>query len=178
VVDQGPNLANIPGVPFPVDVSLLTPHIEATLYGPWDPVWEGETHRPGASAQPFWGPQHAAKLAAHPDEPILIISLMENDDGSPDSARSLAKSIAVASLAGSVQMDRAARVAKLVADIHDVLDTPTGAPNFDDRVGTQELRLDYADLVRPWFGKPEKALDFSGDGRRYRLVFEIVKVSN
>jgi hypothetical protein len=177
-IDQGPNLVNITGVPIPIDLSLLAPNVEATLYGPWDPVWVGETHRTSKSDKPFWGPDHKPKLAAHPDDPILIVSLMENDDGEPGVARSISKSTAVGTLAASAQMSRASRVDKLIKDIHDVLGTPTGAPNFDERIGTKELRLGFEDLLPPWFGNSQKSLFFEGDGGRYKVIFEVRKAKS
>jgi len=178
-----------------VDLSTPIPGVEVTLYGPWSDVEKGETHGtvvipPGlpdavvdalsainVMRRPFWGLDNKTpKAIASPSNVIFIVSVMEHDDGDPGALRSMVKLTATGSLVASANDSRATRVQKLMADIRGILGTPTGAPNFDDKVGTRELALTADDLVAPASGKRVKTLlDFGGgDDGTFRVAVEIV----
>lgn len=171
-----------------VNLKTAIPQVEVTRYGPWGSVDEGEvmTTVPIKSGvnpdavpsvvwrRPCWGLNGKAASISDPDDVIFMVSVMEHDDGDPGAARSAVKLAAIASLAGSSGMTRAERVSKLRRDISDALKLPTGAPSFDDRVGTRELRLSEA-LLKVEGGAKEKKLEFDGDGGRYRVRFELRK---
>ena len=163
------------------DLKQLIPQVEVTLYGPWGDVDKGETHGTivippnlpapvaaafdalGVTRKPFWALDNATPAPiARPADVVFIVSVMENDDGKPGTLRTLVKLAAVGSLAASSGMSRALRVKKLIADIGGALGTPTGAPNFDDVVGTHELVLTPADLIPPASKKRVKTVDFKG----------------
>jgi hypothetical protein len=163
--------------------------VEVTKYGPWADVDAGDTMttmplQPGVNPnslpfivwrRPAWGPSGQAKAIAAPADAILLVSVMEHDDGHPTSARELVKLAATGTLAASIGMTRAQRVVKLIADINGALATPTGAPNFDDRVGsTQEFRLSAALLDVAACSK-SKTLTFNGDGGRYQVTLQVKK---
>ena len=89
---------------------------------------------------------------------------MEHDDGEPSAARTIVKGAVVSSLAASGSLSRAQKVQKLIADINGALEIPTGAPNFDDRVGsTQEFVLSNS-LLNVAAGPKTKTLTIVGDG--------------
>ena len=175
----------------------LIPQVEVTLYGPFEDVDRGETHativapaglpKPIADAinaspmgrKPFWALDNKTPAPiASPNDVVFIVSVMENDDGNPNALRTLVKLAAVGSLAASTGMARATRVQKLIADIGGALGTPTGAPNFDDVVGTHELVLTAADLVPPASKKRVKTLDFNGSNEgTFRVALEMDFVS-
>lgn len=173
-----------------VDLSNpLLPNAEVTLYGPWGGVDAGDvctTHplQPGInpSDMPFivwrknaWGPSGGAKAIANPANAILLVSMMEHDDGKASAARELAKAAVVAALAASNGMTRAQRVSKLIADINGALAIPTGAPNFDDRVGsTKEVPLS-ASLLNVAAGPKTKTLTIVGDGGKYDVTLVVTK---
>jgi len=127
--------------------------------------------------RPFWGMDNRPQTIKHPDDVVFVVALVENDDGDPGAARALVKVAAVASLGSSVGMDRQNRVSRLIADVKDALAIPTGAPNFDDRVGPpRELRVyqkDLDDLTGGGIVQLGKNLVFQGDGGRYRLFFHM-----
>lgn len=176
-----------------VNLDALVPQVEVTLYGPWGDVEKGETHgtlvipptTPPALVEvlsalnvvrrPFWGLDNKTAVAiTDPSKVIFIVSVMENDDGRPAALRTLVKGTAVASLAASNGMARATRVQKLLADLKGTLGIPTGAPNFDDTVGSKELVLTAADLVPPSNGKRVKTLDFAGGNEgKFRVAVEL-----
>lgn len=173
-----------------VDLSNpLLPNAEVTLYGPWGDVDAGETRTtqpipPGVDPNdlPFivwrrnaWGPSGQAKAIANPAHAVILVSMMEHDDGKAGTARGLAKAAAVSSLAASMGMTREQRVSKLKADIHAALGIPTGAPNFDDRVGgTKEFALS-ANLLNVAAGPKSKTLTIAGDGGRYEVTLQVKK---
>lgn len=173
-----------------VDLSQpLLPNAEVTLYGPWSDVDAGETHitqplQPGVNPGdlPFivwrrnaWGPSGQAKAIADPAQAVILVSMMEHDNGKPSAARELVKAAVVGALAASAGMTRAQRVSKLITDINGALAIPTGAPNFDDRVGTtRELPLS-ANLLNVAGGPKSKTLTIVGDGGKYEATFVVKK---
>lgn len=172
-----------------VNLKPPIPNVEVTRYGPWGDVDEGELLRTQPIPAGFnpdtlpiivwrrlcWGLNGNPAPINHPDDIILLVSMMENDDGSPSATRTIVKGAAVSSLAASVGTSRANRVSKLINDINGALNVPTGAPNFDDRVGsTKELRLSQS-LLDVETGVKAKNLLFTGDGGQYRVRFEMSK---
>ena len=175
----------------------LIPQVEVTLYGPFEDTDKGETHativapaglpKPIADAingsplgrRPFWALDNKTSAPiASPNDVVFIVSVMENDDGKPNTLRTLVKLAAVGSLAASSGMARATRVQKLIADIGGALGTPTGAPNFDDVVGTHELVLTAADLVPPANKRRVKTVDFNGGNEgTFRVAVQMDFVS-
>lgn len=173
-----------------VDLSNpVLPNAEVTMYGPWADVDQGDTcttHPLQAginpSDMPFivwrrnaWGPSGSAKAIPDPSKAVILISLMEHDDGKPGTSRELVKGAVVSSLAASAGMTREQRVSKLKADIHGALGIPTGLPNFDDRVGsTHELPLS-ANLLNVAAGPKSKTLTIVGDGGKYEVTMVVTK---
>ncbi|HMO09532.1 MAG TPA: hypothetical protein PKD10_18090 [Paracoccaceae bacterium] len=178
------------------DLTGPVPQVETTLYGPFGDVDKGETHAtvplpPNATQQtidalsaimitrrPFWSLNNrTGKKIADRDTVIFIVSMMENDDGKAKAARTLVKAAATAAVVNSLTLPRADRVKKLVDDINGALKLPTGAPNFDDLIGSKELRPAAADLALTAAGaRRSMSLDFKGDGGHYRAFFDIVAV--
>lgn len=167
----------------------VLPNAEVTLYGPWGDVDEGETRttqplQPGVNPSDFpflvwrrnaWGPSGSAKAIPNPANAILLVSMMEHDDGKPSAARELVKAAVVGALAASAGMTRAQRVSKLKTDINGALAIPTGAPNFDDRVGsTVEVALS-ANLLNVAAGPKTKTITINGDGGKYDLTLVVTK---
>lgn len=167
----------------------LLPNAEVTLYGPWGDVDAGESRttqplQPGINPNdlPFiiwrrnaWGPSGQAKAIANPANAVILVSMMEHDDGKPSAARELVKAAVVGALAASAGMTRAQRVSKLIADINGALAIPTGAPNFDDRVGsTKEFPLS-ANLLNVAAGPKSKTLTIVGDGGKYDVTLVVTK---
>jgi hypothetical protein len=170
-----------------VDLTGPVPGYEVFQYGPYGDVDEGEA-RPGElppfvffgkeilpaePRRPFWGRAGKARNLANPDDAIFIVSLMENDNGSPSALRGIVKGLVGASVFGSTGLDRAQRVKALINDIGSALNTPTGFPNGDDRVGPPtELRFTQEELARAEAGqRVERSLAFEGDGGAYKLTF-------
>jgi hypothetical protein len=164
------NLASTVSVAgFPVPL----PAFDVVRYG-FDDVDEGETHQaPGASV-PIWGINgQLGGQIADPDNVIFAVGLMENDDGDPEAMRGIVKGIVGGSVLGSLTAPRADKVSALLNDINSAMGTPTGAPNFDDRVGVAELRFTAEELQRAEHNEVvQRSIDINGDGGRYRLTFE------
>ena len=74
---------------------------------------------------------------------------------------------------GSLTGSRDDKVAALIRDVDAAMGLPTGAPNFDDKVGVAELRFTTDQLRRAEAGETiQQAIYINGDGGRYELVFE------
>ncbi|RZL40209.1 MAG: hypothetical protein EOP35_01550 [Rubrivivax sp.] len=167
----------------------VLPNAEVTLYGPWGDFDEGESRttqplQPGVNPSDFpflvwrrnaWGPSGSAKAIPNPANAIILVSMMEHDDGKPSAARELVKAAVVGALAASAGMTRAQRVSKLKTDIHGALGIPTGAPNFDDRVGTTVEVALSANLLDVAAGPKTKTITIRGDGGKYDLTLVVTK---
>ncbi|MFM7549379.1 MAG: hypothetical protein ACKO8I_11045 [Cyanobacteriota bacterium] len=178
------------------DLTSSLPQVETTLYGPFSDVDAGETlntHPLPANApqsvidslsalfitrRPFWSLNNrTGKVISNLNQVIFIVSMMENDDGRAAAARTAVKLAATGSIVNALSLPRADRVQKLIADINGALKLPTGAPNFDDLIGSKELRPAAGDVQLETAGsKRSLSLDFAGDGGRYRAFFDIVAV--
>lgn len=174
----GINLKNIP-----------LPNVEVTKYGPWGNIDKGDlmttkpippNFDPGnlpifVWRHPCWGLNGKPAPISHPDDVIFLVAVMEHDDGDPAAMRTIVKGVVVSGLAASMNMSRADRVKKLINDVNGALEIPTGAPNFDDPVGsTKELRLKQS-LLQVETGVKATKLLFTGDSGQYRVRFELSK---
>jgi hypothetical protein len=173
-----------------VDLSNpLLPNAEVTLYGPWGDVDEGETRttqplQPGVNPSDFpflvwrrnaWGPSGSANAIPNLANAVILVSMMEHDDGKASAARELAKAAVVGALAASAGMTRAQRVSKLIADINGALAIPTGAPNFDDRVGSTREFVLSSNLLDVAAGPKSKTMTIVGDGGKYDVTLVVTK---
>ncbi|MEU8676962.1 hypothetical protein AB0C82_20000, partial [Streptomyces sp. NPDC048560] len=148
------------------------PAFDVVRYGFGD-VDDEETHDAPGAALSFWGINGQPAPLTDPDSAIFVVGLMENDDGDPEALRGVVKGVVGGSVLGSLTASRADKVAALIRDIDSAMGTPTGAPNFDDRVGIRELRFSADELRRAEAGEAIRAsVDISGDGGRYELTFE------
>ena len=167
------NLASTVSVAgFPVPL----PAFEVVRYGPFKDVDEDETHFAPGISQSFWSLTNTPATLDDPNKVIFVVALMENDNGDPEALRGIVKGIVGGSVLGSLSFDRNIKVIKLINDVNSALGTPTGAPNFDDKVGDpQELRFSREELIQAESGQiVSKTLEFNGDGGRYILTFEAV----
>ena len=174
------------------DISGLVPQVEVVKYGPWADVKKGEDRttlaRPAGMSSDswkilsmgkvvrtlFWGLDHKPKALGSTEGAIFVLSLVEHDaSSSADATRELVKVAAVASLAGSTGLAYDVRVSSLVRDIKGALEVPTGAPNFEDPIGTQHLALGVGDLSGSPGSARTKTLRFTGQGGEYTATVEI-----
>jgi len=147
-----------------VDLAPTVPQVEVTRYGPWSDVDKGETHGtlvipPGTPPpvvdvlstlnvvrRPFWGIDNKTPAPIVAGKTFFFVSLVENDEGDPEALRTIVKGAAVGSLAASFGLPTSTRISKLESDIEGALNIPTGAPNFDDVVGTRQLMVSPAEV--------------------------------
>lgn len=177
-----------------VNLKQAIPQVEVTRYGPWSDVDTGETRHTKVIPSnispevldalkqfvvfrtPFWGlDNESPTVISHADDVIFVVSILEHDDGDPEAARSIVKGTAVATIGSSMGMKRQERTEKLIADIKSALAIPTGFPNFDDHIGTKELRLSGKDLLRAALAPHERMLFFTGDGGHYKTTFSFTR---
>jgi hypothetical protein len=162
------SVVNVAGFPVPL------PAFDVVKYGPFDDVDDEDTvYAPGIS-QSFWGVTGRPVALANPDQGIFVVGLMENDNGDPEALRGIVKGIVGGSMVGSLSLDRTDKVNALIRDVNSALGTPTGGPNFDEKIGgPQELRFSREELSRAEAGQTvKKTLTFEGDGGRFDLTFE------
>ena len=180
---------------FAANMTQTPPDVEATLYGPWGDVNEGETHStvpippnippnvldaiPVVWRRNCWGPSGGATTINKPSDAIILVGMMENDDGQPSSVRVVCQSFLFASVLATFNsgMSRSDIVAKLIKDMNDTLDTSSrGFPNSDDRLGSaQELVLTESDLNAASRGSLSKSFRFEGDGGKYDVFLDLKK---
>ena len=160
--------ASVPVAGFPVPL----PAFDVVRYG-FDDVDDEETHDAPGPSLSFWGVNGRQAPLTDPDSVIFVVGLMENDDGDPNALRGVVKGVVGGSVFGSLTATRADKVAALMRDIDSAMGTPTGAPNFDDKVGLVELRFTADELRRAEAGELVRTtININGDGGRYELTFE------
>lgn len=129
-----------------------------------------------------WGPNGEPAVVDDADDLIILVGMLENDDGSPKAARAMVNSMMAGSLANMIGSDlsRAEMVKRLKKDMDGALQQArmTGAPDFDDRIGgVHEVRLTDADLANAAAGKTvRKNVTINGgdDDGAYRVGFDLV----
>ncbi len=173
VIVTAVNLAssiNVAGFPVPI------PAFEVVKYGPFGDVDEGEKHYAPGTSQSFWGVSGGPTELDNPDQVIFVVALMENDDGDSEAMRGIVKGIVGGSVLGSLSLSRTDKIQALIRDIGSALGTPTGALNFDDKVGPpQELSFSREELaLAKRGGLVSKTLFTRGDGGHYNMTFEAV----
>lgn|SRR5271165_2344146 len=169
VVDLS-NIVPVQGFPVPL------PAFEVFLNGPFENFKKGKTgfaHFTPDLLPSIWNVFGKPSPLTDPNKAIFIVSLMENDDGHPESLRTIVKGAVASAIFGSLGSDRATQVGKLIHDISSALETPTGGPNFDDKIGEpQELQFSVDELTKASSGETvSKTITFAGDGGRYTLTF-------
>jgi hypothetical protein len=149
------------------------PTFEVFLYGAFEDLDEGETRPINGPA--FWGTSSQPAIIPDRDSVIFIVTLMEQDNGSPRSYRTQIKGIAAASLTSTVgDPSRSAKVAALLRDIRDHLNglnLPVPFALDDDHIGTEELRLNSSDLITS--GRKTIPLIIRSREGFYKLYLEI-----
>lgn len=174
-----------------VDLSNpLIPGVDVFKYGPWADINKGDVgttlpvvsqaQADGLAAAnliprvPFWGLAWAPRAITATTSVIFVVSLIEHDaSADPNAARSLVKGMAVASVGASMTLPYATRVQKLLTDVRGAVQIPTGGPNFDDPIGTQQLVLVAADLSGAAGTFRNKVLNFAGEGADYAVTIQI-----
>lgn len=146
-------------------------NLRVDCYGVWTDFDAGETKL--NLSEPFWGQNGVPADIVDPRDVVFIASVIESDNGTPDSYRSLVEAVALASLAGTAgEADNAARAASLVKSIGSALngvDLPFPFTLDDDHIGTVQLVVDPTNLIASGF--LDKPLDVQSAEGNYQIVF-------
>ncbi|MER8768865.1 hypothetical protein NKJ70_03560 [Mesorhizobium sp. M0092] len=160
-----------PGLP-------AVPDLQVFSFGIFEDMDDDDEHPVTVNGQPFWGTNGTPQPIQNPADVAIVVSLMEQDNGSPNQYRNLVSIRGAASLTASLgDPDPRNRAARLTSDIGSVLngiDLPIPFALDDDHLGTQELRLEGADLID--FGVRDRRMIIEGDGGTYELIFRITFV--
>lgn len=154
-----------------------------TLVGPLADVSEGdEVFSP---PNVIWGLSDAPSLVSAADNLIVLVVMMENDNGSPDQARSVLEGAAQVKLLTNVgllstnMITRQELINRTIAEMNGVMTAAKfGLPGPDDNIGPiQELRFsqDELDHIYRNLGPIEKSLTFEGDDAKYVLTFRMFR---
>jgi len=156
-----------------------------TLVGALSDVSAGEEY--DAPANLIWGLSEAPDFISSADNFIVLATMMENDSGSPDQARTVLETAAKAALLQNVgllttnRITRAELLRRIAASMNGSMQLATaGIPNPDDHIGPiQELRFSQAELdrLRVEQGSLERSLTFEGDDANYTLKFRFTASS-
>jgi len=152
-----------------------------TLVGPLSNVSTGDEVSPPSNV--IWGLSNAPDFVSSADNLIVLVAMMENDDGSPDQVRTLLEKAAQLSLLTNVpaftslQISRQELVNRIIADMAGAMGAAkVGVPNPDDNIGAiQEFRFFQSRLddVYRNQGPIEESLTFEGDDAKYVLKFRM-----
>ncbi len=163
---------------------IIIPSAHTTMYGPWSDVDKNDLLTTGflnvIKPANCWGLDGKPAVINSPNDVIILVALMENDDATPAGIRTGLHAQMFASLTSysNSGMSRASMVSSLRKDMRDILVgiTVTGIPNSDDLVGVAELSLKTADITAASNGSVVvKNILITGDGGQYRLRFEMSK---
>jgi hypothetical protein len=168
------DLARWPGpTPPPQGVPPLPPR--TFRYGVLNGVDTNEVNSFVAES-PFWGidaDPSAAQDITNPAGVCFVVTVMENDQGNPDTIRGLVQTAATTELSASAGLPATLRIARLI----DAITSAAGQfdlPTLDLHVGTVALLLNGPDLV-PAGQMTDRVLEIGGDERgRWELTFRIV----
>ena len=150
------------------------PNFEVFRYGVYEDFDEGDVVT--VDGIPFWGPSSTPEDIENPDHAAMIVSVMENDNGTPEQYQELLRDFVVPVWLGSTvgepnPANRAARLTRRIGDALNGVDLPIPFTLDDDHVGTQQLVMDASDLIVS--GTKDKVLRFETSEGRYELVFRI-----
>ncbi|AKJ07019.1 hypothetical protein ATI61_10519 [Archangium gephyra] len=161
-----PSLAN-PALPSP----------KVVLVGPLSGVDAKETHP--APANILWGINGAPATIPNPDDIILLVAMLENDNAPPASVRTAVEVAMGPILALNLTSigNRAEFVARLSNGMQGAIQTAVklGLPDPDDQIGTvQELRISRLDVAKAFhFGNTTLDLTFKGDDSHFKVNFQL-----
>ncbi len=154
-----------------------------TLVGPLENVEEGDEVL--APPNIIWGLNNAPALVSSADNLIILVVMMENDNGTPQQARTILEGAAQAKLLTNVGLlstnviDRQELVNRIIAEMDGFMPAAKfGFPSQDDNIGPiQELRFsqDELDHIYRNLGPLEKQLFFQGDFAKYVLTFNLFR---
>jgi hypothetical protein len=160
----------IAGLPIPA-----IPNFRVFSYGVFTDMDDDDPGPVIVGGPAFWGMDGAPADIGDPNDVAIIVSVMEQDNGSPAQYAELINAKTGISLATSAGAPSpAARAARLAADISNVLnaiDVPIPFAFDDDHISTQQFVLDASDLIPS--GRKERVMRFTGDGATVELVFAI-----
>lgn len=160
---------SVPGLPS-------VHNLRTNRYGVWEDFDEGEVKQNVGSQ--FWGLNSIREDIANLSNVIFVVTLMENDNGNPDSYRELVEIAATTSLAATIgETNNSVRADRLLLSIRNALngvDLPIPFALDDDHIGTEFLRLDSSDLIS--VGAKDKTLSIRSEEGNYELAFRIIRL--
>ena len=166
------------------------PITEVMAYGPWPITYAGSCsitfpipiEAPDVIGQvpslvwrrPYSVPSPTIQAMDHPDNVIVLVVILERNDGKPLLLQQLVNNVLVAGLASTVGLHRAARVEALIQGMNKAISIPADAATFDSPlVSTSELRLTPNDLLRVQAGIVQKDVLFVAENGLYAVQFEL-----
>jgi hypothetical protein len=155
----------IPGAPAPPPLAPMT-----SLYGKWTNFDEGE-ELVLIGEQPFWEdpPERELNLAST-SRVFFVVTLMEQDHGSPESARLEAQAAAIAAVPLTIGMSTEDRISRIVADIRGAVSVLP----LDNHVDTKSVRIDASDVGMPAGSWKDKVVKIDADEGKWELTLRWV----
>jgi hypothetical protein len=151
-------------------------NLRVNRYGIWNDFDEGEVK--GNAGSQFWGLNSIGEDIANPNNVVFVVSLLENDNGDPETYRVAVETIATSSLAATIgEVNNSVRADRLILSIRDALNginLPIPLALDDDHIGTELLRLDSSDLIPA--GSGDKILNIKSEEGNYELAFRIIRL--
>jgi hypothetical protein len=158
------------GLPIPA-----LPNQQVVSYGIFTDMDDDDEAPVIVDGRPFWGFDGTPRDILDPSDVAFVVSVMEQDNGTPAQYVELVNVKMGLSLTASAgDPDPRSRAARLATDISNVLnaiDVPIPFAFDDDHIATQLLPLDAGDLAA---GPPrDRRMVFSGDGAEYELIIRV-----
>src|SRR5262245_59540704 len=141
------------------------------LYGKWT-NFDQDEELVLIGEPPCWqDPPERVLTNAIASQVFFVVSVVEQDHGSPAACRELAHDAAVATLPQSVGASPATRASRMVDDVNGAI----GLYLLDDHVGTMSIGLDSSDVGTPLGSFKDKVITIDGsDEGKWELTFRLV----
>jgi hypothetical protein len=160
----------VAGIPIPP-----LPDVQVVSFGIFTDMDDDDENPVMVNGRPFWGPDGNPRDILDPADVAVILSLMEQDNGSPAQYVELVNTKALISLTGSSgDPSPASRATRLTTDIANVLnavDVPIPFSFDDDHIGTQQFVLSQSDLLSG--GLKDRTVIIGDGDATYELVVRI-----
>jgi len=158
------------GVPVP---SL--PDLQVVSFGIFRDMDDDDAGPVIVNGRPFWGPDGTPRDILDPGDVAVILSVMEQDNGTPAQYVELVNAKALVSLGASSgdpsPRSRATRLTTDIANVLNAIDVPIPFSFDDDHIGTQQFVLNRPDLLTG--GHKDRTVVIANADAEYELVVRI-----
>jgi hypothetical protein len=160
----------VAGLPVPP-----LPDLQVVSFGIFEDMDDDDAGPVIVNGRPFWGPDGNPRDIVDSGDVAIILSVMEQDNGTPAQYVELVNAKALISLGASAgdpnPRSRATRLTTDIANVLNAIDVPIPFSFDDDHIGTEQFVLSQSDLLTG--GHKDRTVVIGNDDAEYELVVRI-----